>query len=66
MAEIADARPQADVGEVGRLGLHADEVLECRRRGHGAAVKEELAREQRAVQRAAIEDRGPFRHPVIL
>jgi len=52
------SRPQADVRQVRCLRLHADEVLDGRCGRAAAAFEQELAREQRAVQRAPVENLG--------
>ena len=48
--EVDEPRPQTDVGILGFLGLHPDEVLEHLGHGLDVAVEEELALEQRAVE----------------
>jgi hypothetical protein len=64
--EPAQARPQADVGEVGGLGLHADEVLDRRRGGYSPALEKELPREERAVQRGPVENLLQLGHRAIV
>jgi hypothetical protein len=50
--ESLKPRPQADVGRVGRLGLHADEVLDHLQGGQRLAAQQQLPFEQRAVERS--------------
>ena len=51
-AKVLQPRPQADVGRIGGLGLHADKVLDHIEGGHLPAAQQHLPFEQRAVERA--------------
>ena len=55
-AEPIQARPQRDVGISRHLRLHADEPFDRVERVDPAPSEQHLAFEQRAVERAAIED----------
>jgi hypothetical protein len=50
--EALEARPQANVGRVGRLGLDADQVLNCVGNCHAPALEQQLPLQQRAIQSA--------------
>ena len=64
--ESLEAGRQADVWKVGHLGLHGHEALDGRRsRGFGAA-KQQLTRQQSAIQRAPAEDLGFAGHGPIV
>ena len=57
--EVAQARPQRDVGVLGHLRLHADEPLDHRRRRHPASAR--AAPGGRAARGSARAARGPQR-----
>ncbi len=52
MLEAFQPRPQADIGRVGRLRLHADKMIDHIDRRHRNALEQVLPRQQRAVERA--------------
>ena len=66
MAKAGEARPQADVGKVRGLRLHADEKLDSRRGGRLPAGQQELAGQEGAVQRAAVKGGDLRGHGFIL
>ena len=55
-SKSVDPRPQPEVGVLGQLRLHPDEVLEHRGDAHAGPSQQMLARQERAVQREPIED----------
>jgi hypothetical protein len=56
--EVPQPRPQPHVGRHGGLRLKPGEMLHRRGDRHGRALEQQLAREQRAVERTAGEDRA--------
>ena len=64
--KVLEPRPQADVGKVRGLRLHADEALESGGGRRGMASQEELACEEGAVQPAPVDDLNVRRHRTIV
>src|SRR4051794_29659473 len=54
--EVVDTRPAGDVGVVGHLRLHADEMLDEIRDGHLDSSEKELTLEESAIESALVED----------
>jgi len=64
--ESLEPRPQADVGKIWHLSLHGHQALNGRGSRELDPVKQKLAREQGAIQRAQAEDLGAAGHRPIL